>query len=201
MGQLTATAPSAPPTAPVISLRSRLRGLRIPLEADDIMALPNGGYRMLRKGAEVRFSNGRATVTPEEWELLREHPIYTGQGQRKEVWREDELIGVPAFDTDGPRVVDGAQHSAISAPKEPIENFSRLTPKQIESKVKSGQLTDIDGALQFELAGRNRDGVKRVLMQAALATGTAEEVREAIASATGDVAETVSVETPGEGVL
>lgn len=176
---------SAPPLNErgLVDLVCPKSGARILLTADENAYLPNGGFRRVRAGREVRFHNSRASITLEDFELLREHPAYTGEGEPKIVFLAHERGIVQG--SSGPQVVDGPQ-SSMSGERmpPPVPAWDKMTHKAIRASIKQGLVTSPVDALVYERSHRNRPGV--ILVLAAAVSGPAEKLPTATQMAAED---------------
>lgn len=165
--------PRAPRKSKIPLVSPRHRGLTVILTHDELQWLPNGSWRVERKGRKVKFESGRAYVDAETFEILETMGVYTGEGEPKLIWRADTPDAPAAAQGGKTRVRTGAQSTANEAQAmEPIEGYGRMTPVQIESAIEAGRFGDKEGllsALGFELApmvGKRRPRVVQAFMAA-----------------------------------
>lgn len=129
---------------------------------------PTLGAVLVDKARVVKSTHHQAEM-PAEWlPLLRMHSAYTGQGQPKSVWIEGEEMPDDFEQTRGPAVRDGAMSSIPPArpQAEPIPGWRTAGSGQVRAWIRNGQVRDVAGALQFELANGRRKMVVKTLAAA-----------------------------------
>jgi hypothetical protein len=129
-----------------------------------------GGKRVARAGKKVVFSNHMAEVSDADWELVKQHPAYTGEGGHERwIMRWDEAVAVPqGLSRSGPQVVDGAIGAPTKSPIPPIPGWDEMTTRQVIDQTKGWTNVRIEQAIAWELAGRRRKMVVRPLTDALL---------------------------------
>jgi hypothetical protein len=150
-----------------IELISPHNGLVVTLRPPDIDWNPQTGARVVKPGVKVRFQNGRAKVTPEEWALMQDAKVYTGEGGRKRVWLADEMLST----TPGTKVVQGALGTApTSVPlKPPTDEWDTTGAVALAKQITSGELkVDFESAWHYEMDKSRRKAVIRALTDAML---------------------------------
>lgn len=160
-----ATLVDAPPLNDrgMVDLISPSRAGTIILTPDQHAYSPaTGAERLVQKGRVIKLRDGRASISLEDYELLLEHPAWTGTTEPKLIWlsADRQLVHME----DGVRVVDGAQSSTggrLAPP--PIRGWDDLAYTRIRAAVKDGLVRDLVGALLYESQHKNREGVVRLL--------------------------------------
>lgn len=152
----------------LVELISPARGGTIILTPDEhAYNAATGAQRLTSKGRAIKFRQGRAAISLEDFELLLEHPAYTGTSEPKIVWLENERQLVHM--EDGVRVVDGAQSSATGKlVPPPIRGWNDLAYSKIRAAVKEGMVVDLAGAITYESQHKKREGVIKLLAAALL---------------------------------
>lgn len=214
-GEDQAEAQPAAQTGDEIPLISPKIGLTVVLTNDELEFNQGGGFRVVARGDRIKFKNGRAVATPEQWAMLQRHPVYTGEAgvvngvhmaaQPKQVWRADIGDTTPAPGSGAVQVVDGARGTANGVPvPEPIPNYRAMTPAEIQSALLQGKFggkREIIEALSYEMTpgiGQRRDMVAGLFLEALRVIEQAEAEQE---ESSGQEEEPPSVPTPGsEGI-
>jgi hypothetical protein len=132
-----------------------------------VLPLPNGGVRVLDKGRKIKFRGHRAEIDLEDYWLLAIHPAFTGDGEPRLVFLEDEGRFIDTSAT-GVQVVDGATTSASRRrTPPPIQGWDTLTYAQLRKLIADGIITSPLDALIYERQHRNREGMLQLLLAAA----------------------------------
>ncbi len=151
----------------MVDLVSPVRQLRILLTADEQAFLPNGAFRTVEKGRSVSFRQSRATISLEDFELLREVPAWTGDGEPKLAFFADQHRLAPGAD-GRVTVVDGAQNTAMGQlSREPIRGWDNMSYVAIRKALKEGFVREPLDALVYERTHKDREGVIMLLLAAA----------------------------------
>lgn len=187
----------------LIDLVSPIKSLTILLTPDDTVFLPNGSSRIAEKGRSVDFRQSRATITLEDFELLRRVPAWTGEGEPKLAFFAHEHRLQPGAD-GRVTVVDGAQNTAMgNLSREPIRGWDTMSYSAIRTALKDGLVREPLDALVYERTHKDREGVILLLLAAARGEGklpTANQMRAADRQAGADLGDEEDDEdtTPAE---
>lgn len=149
----------------MITLYSPYAGLTVtlvpPAEVDD----PRTGKRITDPGVKVKFNNGRALATPEQWERLQEAPCFTGIGASKSVFTEDEATAMPKVGEGRPTVVTGAIGTKPTAAGPPSADWDGAGAVALARRIGEGEFAGkLDSAFAYE---RTRQaGARKTVLRA-----------------------------------
>lgn len=162
---LTATKPFVP-----VDLVSPKRGLTVILSADRHQHFPDGRSVLIERDRKLKFKDGRCQVTdPADYELLVEHPAFTGGAEPKVVFLMSDSPTMPKA-PDGVRVVSGAISSGTGARvAEPIPGYDKMQYAALRRAVQAGKVEDYVQAMTYERSFRNRRGVIELFAAAIVA--------------------------------
>lgn len=156
-------APGGDEFAPV-TLFSLYRNHRVQLVPADDWYDPRGSRRTRDKGVMLAFQEYRCTVKdPEILELLMQHSAFTGIGEQKSIWFEDDAMGMPSPDRIGVR--QGVQVIGPMSPQPPVVGWDDLPVETMQELLDTRQV-DPYRALAWERSNRNRGIVRRMIAQA-----------------------------------
>lgn len=156
-----------PAAAPVTFISTHMRHHVIIDPAEDWYTA-QGSRQVKEKGVMLVFNNYRCVVDAALVEKVRSLPEFTGVGGEKCLWVEGEW-DTPNRSQDI-RVVSGP---IIAGPKglpsqPPHPGWDTLTPGELED-ILAGGTVDLERALSYEKAGKNRGIVRRLVAQAIVA--------------------------------
>ncbi len=181
----TSTRPFEP-----VEVVSPKRGLTVLLSADQTQIFPDGKSVLVKRGAKVKFKDGMATITKrEDYELLVQHPAFTGGQEPKVVFLMREADLMPPS-VDGVRVVNGAISSSTgSRAAEPIPGYDKMQYAALRKAIQTGAITDFPQAIAYERTFRNRRGVMELFAAAIVAAAlpSAKQMQESDAAGDPDV--------------
>lgn len=139
-----------------------------------------GGRHTVDRGIMLRFSGYRYQAKPEEFELLSRLPCFTGDGEPKTVWLEDDTA--PMMPTAGVGTIRGAVASTPRQQAPPVDGWDTLPIATIRQFLSEGRVDPMLAAA-WERTHRNRKRVRMAIGEAILAGDgmlPAEEAEEPI---------------------
>jgi hypothetical protein len=158
---MTTAAP--PKTYNLVSLyRSHMIILRPARDEYDAM----GGRRTPDHGLMLKFEGYRCRVGEEEMALLAELPCFTGIGEPRSVWIEDD--DAPMMPTASVQTVRGAVASRPQAPTPPVSGWDQMGIADIRRVLAEGKIDPLVAGA-WERSHRNRKRVRQAIAHALLA--------------------------------
>lgn len=146
--------------APVVLISRHMRHQVIVDPADDWYDA-KGSRHTKDKGVTLTFNNYRCAVSdPAILDLVKELPQYTGDGDEKTIWFEDD-IGMPSLEP-GVKVQQGVQMVGPRPASPPATGWDDMAPSDIEQLLASGEV-DAERAFDWERGNKNRGVVKQLI--------------------------------------
>jgi hypothetical protein len=132
-----------------------------------------GGRHTTDRGVMIRFTGYRYQATPEEFEMIQHLGCFTGDGEPRTVFVEDD--NAPMMPTATVGVVQGAVVARTGAVSPPAEGWDTLPISQIRTLLQTGRVDPMLAAA-WERTHRNRARVRKAIGEAILAGDAAAEV-------------------------
>lgn len=172
-----------------IFLISPIARLRVILEPPEEVIDARFGKRRADPGKTIRFERGRASI-PAEWlPLVKENPSYTGINGQKLMWLEDEDAPMGNFG-DGPQIAVGMATARVAGvSKPPLDGWDAMKVAEIKKALDQKRVSNLEMALQYELANSRRRMVVRDITDRMLGDKVVEDE---------DIAEEYSAPAPSE---
>lgn len=172
-----------------IDLISPIAQLRVILEPPDEVVDARFGKRRVDPGKTIRFDRGRASI-PADWlPLLKEHYVYTGIDGQKLVWLANEDAPLGTFSGDPQISVGMATARTAGALKPPVDGWDAMKVAEIKKALDQKRVSNLEAALQYELANSRRRMVVRDITDRMLGDKVVEDE---------DIAEQFTAPAPSE---